>query len=301
MNEFYTNPYYNADYTSPVSGFIPDQNAQQYPYYGPYAPQYQTPEQVYDDTDTGEDVRLAAQQQLASYIQQKREQERRQALNDYYTISAGDTLSKIAAAHGMTYQELARLNGIKNANMIRAGQRLRFNDRIDNKYENTRSYTTQSGVKRMQYTRKKNTSNNIPNEKSSSVRNVLQNTNDAVATVKYSDENNQSKNRQNNRVSKQQNDTIKFSSQYFPYKYIEYKPTKLSTSSSKKRYIGQSSNKHHMPLIHPVKNTRDVAANIGRRIGNQNADRRYVMYIYDIQSGRIPKNTSFGNYLKGLY
>ena len=39
-----------------------------------------------------------------------------------YTIVSGDTLSKIAQRFGTTYQELARINGIANPNIISIGQ-----------------------------------------------------------------------------------------------------------------------------------------------------------------------------------
>lgn len=43
-----------------------------------------------------------------------------------YTVKAGDTLSAIAARYGTTYQELARINGIANPNVINVGQVLRL-------------------------------------------------------------------------------------------------------------------------------------------------------------------------------
>ena len=43
----------------------------------------------------------------------------------YYTVKSGDTLSKIAAKYGTTYQKIATLNGIKNPNKIYVGQKLR--------------------------------------------------------------------------------------------------------------------------------------------------------------------------------
>jgi lysozyme len=43
----------------------------------------------------------------------------------YYTVQAGDTLTWIAAKFGTTYTALAQLNGIKNPDMIYAGQNIR--------------------------------------------------------------------------------------------------------------------------------------------------------------------------------
>lgn len=43
-----------------------------------------------------------------------------------YTVQAGDTLSKIAAKYGTTYQKLASYNGIANPNIINVGQKIRI-------------------------------------------------------------------------------------------------------------------------------------------------------------------------------
>ena len=43
----------------------------------------------------------------------------------YYTIRTGDTLSEIAKANGTTVKQLQSWNGIKNANVIYAGQKIR--------------------------------------------------------------------------------------------------------------------------------------------------------------------------------
>jgi LysM repeat protein len=43
----------------------------------------------------------------------------------WYTVQGGDTLSGIAAKYGTTWQALAADNGIQNANLIFAGQRIR--------------------------------------------------------------------------------------------------------------------------------------------------------------------------------
>lgn len=45
----------------------------------------------------------------------------------YYVVRSGDTLSKIASRYGTTYQQLAKINGIKNPNRIYKGQKLRIN------------------------------------------------------------------------------------------------------------------------------------------------------------------------------
>ena len=47
----------------------------------------------------------------------------------YYTVQRGDTLSLIARNHGMTTDDLMRLNGIANANMVWVGQKLRISAR----------------------------------------------------------------------------------------------------------------------------------------------------------------------------
>lgn len=41
-----------------------------------------------------------------------------------YTVKYGDTLSHVAQKHGTTVDELVRLNGIKNKNLIYVGQKL---------------------------------------------------------------------------------------------------------------------------------------------------------------------------------
>lgn len=43
-----------------------------------------------------------------------------------YTVKKGDTLSRIAAKYGTTYQAIAAFNGIKNPNVIRVGQKIKI-------------------------------------------------------------------------------------------------------------------------------------------------------------------------------
>lgn len=119
INNIYgvSTPIYDFDTDNSYSGYIPDQN--QSIYY---------PQDSQRDLYMQQQVEAAVQQQLAQYVQQQAQQ--------YYNIQRGDTLGQIAAAHGMSVQDLARLNGINNINLIRAGQKLRFNDDLDNVYRN---------------------------------------------------------------------------------------------------------------------------------------------------------------------
>lgn len=45
--------------------------------------------------------------------------------SQYYTVRSDDTLGAIALKYGTTYQKLASLNGLKNANVIYVGEKLR--------------------------------------------------------------------------------------------------------------------------------------------------------------------------------
>lgn len=57
-----------------------------------------------------------------------------------YIVKSGDTLSGIASKFGTTYQELARINGISNPNLIYTGQVLKINKIIQE-----RTYVVKSG------------------------------------------------------------------------------------------------------------------------------------------------------------
>ena len=45
--------------------------------------------------------------------------------NTYYTVRKNDTLSEIAEKYGTTVKQLQSWNGIKNANLIYVGQKIR--------------------------------------------------------------------------------------------------------------------------------------------------------------------------------
>lgn len=59
-----------------------------------------------------------------------------------YTVKSGDTLSEIAAKHGMTTNQLANLNGIKNVNLIHVGQVLKVTGTVKTP---DKIYTVKSG------------------------------------------------------------------------------------------------------------------------------------------------------------
>ncbi|GAA5483479.1 LysM peptidoglycan-binding domain-containing protein [Haloferula sargassicola] len=46
----------------------------------------------------------------------------------YHTVKAGESLSKIATRHGTTTTKLVKLNGLRNAGLIRVGQRLQITE-----------------------------------------------------------------------------------------------------------------------------------------------------------------------------
>ena len=48
-----------------------------------------------------------------------------------YTVKGGDTLSEIAKDFGITYEKLAKINGILNPNIITVGMKLKLNDNVD--------------------------------------------------------------------------------------------------------------------------------------------------------------------------
>ena len=47
-----------------------------------------------------------------------------------YKVVRGDTLGSIAKKYGYTVDELAKHNGIKNPNLIRVGQMIRFPEKV---------------------------------------------------------------------------------------------------------------------------------------------------------------------------
>ena len=65
-----------------------------------------------------------------------------------YTVKRGDTLSHIAKRFGTTVNELARLNNIKNPNLIYIGQKIKIKGSASSKNtsnSNTQYYTVKKG------------------------------------------------------------------------------------------------------------------------------------------------------------
>lgn len=48
-----------------------------------------------------------------------------------YTVKSGDTLSKIAQKHNTTVAAIAKLNNIRNINIISVGQKLEIPDNVN--------------------------------------------------------------------------------------------------------------------------------------------------------------------------
>lgn len=136
IDDFYT-PSTQLGFEPDFSGYIPDQNMQ--PHESPYDLQF--------------DQRLEGDltQQLQNYIQRQKPIETKRKPKDYIVINDGNTLSQLAEDYNTTVEDLARLNGIKDINRIKAGQVLRLNNKVVNKYKdytytNRAPKSTKSGI-----------------------------------------------------------------------------------------------------------------------------------------------------------
>ena len=152
MNEFYQ-PYYDFDQEPIQQGWLPDQNINTNQIYeSPYDLQYEN------------QVNADIQNQFQNYMQQRAMQEQqlqKKHQSQYYQIKSGDTLSQIARAHGVSVEKLAKLNGIKDINMIKSGQLLRFDNNVNNRYKSTfRKRNVQSDPTQVQKQVKSNTKSN---------------------------------------------------------------------------------------------------------------------------------------------
>lgn len=228
------NPYYNFDNAPVQSGWIPDQNVQQvYDYQSPYNIQQQN-QQEQD-----------AYNQLQQYVANKQQQERKRYSNQYYQIKRGDTLSKIAQVNGITVEQLAKLNGIKDINKIKAGSILRFNDNVKNRYEGIVSrkpkYENTAGIKAMSRTGTRNNGTTLPEVVITAKRPVKQSTNKPQTTAIKNQQ--QVSNNATNRTNSQNTYSVKSWNSFanadmpaFLKKYENETPERKANREPEKRY-----------------------------------------------------------------
>jgi LysM repeat protein len=74
-----------------------------------------------------------------------------------YTVKRGDTLGKIASKYKTTVSALAKLNGIKNVNLIRVGQKLKLSGTATVKATSSKTYTVKRGDTLWEISRAKKT------------------------------------------------------------------------------------------------------------------------------------------------
>lgn len=122
IDDFYLPKFYFGNEPD-VDGFVPDQNA--------------LPYDSVDDLRMQQAINDDLSRQLHNYIQQQKPVQNESKRN-YIVIDSGNTLSQLAKQYNTTVEDLARLNGIKDINRIKAGQVLRLNNKVSNKY---RDYT----------------------------------------------------------------------------------------------------------------------------------------------------------------
>lgn len=257
MNEYYQ-PYYDFDQEPIQQGWIPDQNINTNQIYeSPYDLEYEN------------QVNADIQNQFQDYMQQRAMQEQqlqKKHESQYYQIKSGDTLSQIARAHGISVEKLAKLNGIKDINMIKSGQLLRFDNNVNNRYKQTfRKRNVQSNPTQIRsnptqirkYT-KANTKGNgtmLP-EVTVTVKRPVKNK--ITNTVRYDA----------NKTTPKKNTSSNVKTSSFPNRYKTSQAKKYNTNEIKKpRSFG------------------DILLNIGRRIDAENQRKR----LYDRNGNYIKK------------
>ena len=129
IDDFYLPKFYFGNEPD-VDGFIPDQNA--------------LPYDSVDDLRMQQAINDDLSRQLHNYIQQQKPVQNESKRN-YIVIDSGNTLSQLAKQYNTTVEDLVRLNGIKDINRIKAGQVLRLNNKVANKYKD---YTYTNNVRK---------------------------------------------------------------------------------------------------------------------------------------------------------
>lgn len=250
MNEFYQ-PYYDFDQEPIQQGWLPDQNINTNQIYeSPYDLQYEN------------QVNADIQNQFQNYMQQRAMQEQqlqKKHQSQYYQIKSGDTLSQIARAHGVSVEKLAKLNGIKNINMIKSGQLLRFDNNVNNRYKSTfRKRNVQSNPTQVQKQVKSNTKSNDTTSSKVTTAPKRPVKNKITNTVRYDA----------NKITPKKNTSSNAKTSSFPDRYKISKARKYNTNEIKK-----------------PRSFRDILLNIGRRINAENQRKR----LYDRNGNYIKK------------
>lgn len=247
IDDFYT-PSTQFGFEPDSSGYIPDQN--QTVYYSPRDLQFQN--QI--DSD--------ATQQLGNFIAQQQTPAKKQS--GYIAINKGDTLSKLAQQYGTTVENLAKLNGIRDINKIKAGDILRLTNNVTNKYRN--SVRTTRIRKRI-----KNT--NTPAQEEVTTTHTLPT---AYVTAPKRNTNVGQKPRTKSISINKKNNTNNNYSQQVPT--VQYTPesTKDYQNSIRKQNQRRNTKQESKPG-----SLFDVILNIGRSINQENRNKKRILEEYD--------------------
>ena len=235
IDDFYT-PSTQFGFEPDSSGYIPDQN--QTVYYSPRDLQFQN--QV--DSD--------AMQQLGNFIAQQQPSTKKQS--GYIAINKGDTLSKLAQQYGTTVEDLAKLNGIRDINKIKAGGILRLTNDVKNKYtEPVYTKHTPRSTKTVSY--RQNKSLNKPTS-------TQQKSNTAVVTAN---------------VNSQKTLSDRFSYKPQITQYV------LKSNKNYQNNIRKKNQKHATTQVSKPRSLFDVILNISRSINDENRRERQRLEEYD--------------------
>ena len=235
-----------------VDGFIPDQNT--------------LPYDSVDDLRMQQAVNDDLSRQLHNYIQQQKPVQNESKRN-YIVIDSGNTLSQLAKQYNTTVEDLARLNGIKDINRIKAGQVLRLNNKVSNKY---RDYTNTNRTR-------KSVRNTNARPVSANARNYAD---EVVITAPRRTTSKRSANigqkPQTKSVNKQKNNTNNNYSQQAPI--VQYTP---ESNKNYQNSVRKQNQKRNTTQVSKPRSFFDVILNIGRSINQENRNRKRILEEYD--------------------
>lgn len=233
-----------------VDGFIPDQNA--------------LPYDSIDDLRMQQAINDDLSQQLHNYIQQQKSVQNEPKRN-YIAIDSGNTLSQLAKQYNTTVEDLARLNGIKDVNRIKAGQVLRLNNKVANKYKD---YTYTNRTRRPA----RNTNAQTVNTNARNYADKVVITAPRRTTPK----------RSTNVGQKPQTKSVNINKSTVTNR-SQRTPVVQSTPKSNKNYQNNTNktNQRHTTQVSKPRSFFDVILNIGRSINQENRNRRRILEEYD--------------------